>query len=350
MNKEYRYFKDNNGKLCRIHIEQDDTPLDPRVDYDGSIGHMMCWHRNYNLGDYKQNNYSDEEDFFKAICEEYLSKEQIEELVNKRMEIVSILEPQGEMPNKEEYEDDIIEMARKYELMRIKANALGLINEAKRYMSLSASYKDTKWKEYNDKLKLATEYKVQNDVGWTYKGTKEECENYIEGELRENLLNGDIFYASSGMYKETMSKLKETDLIMFPLYLLDHSGLSISMSSFCDKWDSGQVGWIYTTKNEIMNCGGKFKSDNGEYIDVTEENWKEAAQIWLEGEVELYDQYLQGDCYGYVIDELNEDGEWDEHVDSCWGFFSDKWGDDLIEEIAKEAVSYELYEEMEDVA
>ena len=237
------------------------------------------------------------------------------------------------MPSEEEYENDIIETTHKYTLMTIQANALGFANEAKRYMSLSASYKDTKWREYNEKLKLATEYKVQNDVGWTYRGTKEECENYIEKELRENLLDGDIFYASAGMYKETMLKLNETELAMFPLYFYEHSGVSISMSDFCDKWDSGQVGWIYTTKEEIMNCGGKFKSDNGEYIDVTEENWREASRIWLEGEVELYDQYLKGECYGYIIDELDEDGEWNENIESCWGFFSSKWGDDLIEEI-----------------
>ena len=25
-----------------------------------------------------------------------------------------------------------------------------------------------------------------------------------------------------------------------------------------------------------------------------------------------------------------------ERTDSCWGFYSDKWGDDLLEEIARE--------------
>ena len=51
VDKEYRYYKDN-GKLMRLHIEQDDEPLDPRYDWDGQIGKMMCWHRDYRLGDY----------------------------------------------------------------------------------------------------------------------------------------------------------------------------------------------------------------------------------------------------------------------------------------------------------
>lgn len=59
--KEYRYYKDN-GKLMRLHIEQDDEPLDPRYDWDGQIGKMMCWHREYRLGDYKDNDYNDNEE------------------------------------------------------------------------------------------------------------------------------------------------------------------------------------------------------------------------------------------------------------------------------------------------
>ena len=77
----------------------------------------------------------------------------------------------------------------------------------------------------------------------------------------------------------------------------------------------------------------------------------------MDDEVKLYDQYLQGDCYGYIIDELGmddqasleskmnllseDDMEWDENKESCWGFFSSKWGDELIEEIAREAAYFD---------
>ena len=50
---EYKYYKEVTGELVRVHIEQDTTPENPRYDWDGNIGHMMCWHRNYQLGDYK---------------------------------------------------------------------------------------------------------------------------------------------------------------------------------------------------------------------------------------------------------------------------------------------------------
>lgn len=44
---EYKYYKEVTGELVRVHIEQDTTPENPRYDWDGNIGHMMCWHRNY---------------------------------------------------------------------------------------------------------------------------------------------------------------------------------------------------------------------------------------------------------------------------------------------------------------
>ena len=36
--------------------------------------------------------------------------------------------------------------------------------------------------------------------------------------------------------------------VMEPLYMMDHSGLSLSTSDFHDRFDSGQIGWIYIDK------------------------------------------------------------------------------------------------------
>ena len=41
---------------------------------------------------------------------------------------------------------------------------------------------------------------------------------------------------------------------------------------------------------------------------------REKAENLLRTEVETYDQYLRGECYGF---QLYEDGE---EIDSCWGF------------------------------
>ena len=44
---------------------------------------------------------------------------------------------------------------------------------------------------------------------------------------------------------------------MLPLYLYDHSGLAMSTESFSGRaphaeWDSGQVGWIYVSKEDAL--------------------------------------------------------------------------------------------------
>jgi hypothetical protein len=42
--------------------------------------------------------------------------------------------------------------------------------------------------------------------------------------------------------------------VVLPLYLMDHSGISISTGSFGDRWDSGQVGWIVATPEKIREA------------------------------------------------------------------------------------------------
>lgn len=74
---EYKYYKEVTGELVRVHIEQDTTPENPRYDWDGNIGHMMCWHRNYQLGDYKENSYSDNLDFLNNLLRARVSESTI---------------------------------------------------------------------------------------------------------------------------------------------------------------------------------------------------------------------------------------------------------------------------------
>ncbi len=106
---------------------------------------------------------------------------------------------------------------------------------------------------------------------------------------------------------ETEEELRERVpgiLAVLPLYLYDHSGLTINTTPFGDRWDSGQVGWAYVTRElaEVCGCVGD---------DWTEEKLEES----IRGEVGEYDKYLRGDVYGYVVTEANG-----EEKDSCWGF------------------------------
>lgn len=104
---------------------------------------------------------------------------------------------------------------------------------------------------------------------------------------------------------------KENVHTILPLYLYDHSGITMSTSSFNDRWDSGQVGWIFVSKDKVRK----------ESLDETK------IEQYLIDEVKTYDQYLTGDVYGYRISKVTpcELGhEHEEELDSCWGFYGEE--------------------------
>ncbi len=110
------------------------------------------------------------------------------------------------------------------------------------------------------------------------------------------------------MDTDSLLRLAGYENIILPLYLYDHSGLSISTGSFAGRaphaeWDSGQVGWIYAGKKEAA-------AEFGEGALSTCPKTMQA----LEAEVSEYASYLRGECYGF---QLYENGV---EVDSCWGF------------------------------
>jgi hypothetical protein len=98
----------------------------------------------------------------------------------------------------------------------------------------------------------------------------------------------------------TQGNLDERD-VELPLYLFDHSGITMRTEPFACRWDSGQVGWIRATVEEVIK----------EFGDDSEES-KEKARKVLQQEVSSYDLYLRGEVWGY------EYGD-----DSCWGFYGD---------------------------
>lgn len=107
--------------------------------------------------------------------------------------------------------------------------------------------------------------------------------------------------------------------IILPIYMYEHSGITIRCSPFHDPWDSGMVGYIYITydkiKKEMMRPGQK-KNQYTKIKHVTKKD-RERAKTYLIGEIETYDQYLTGEVYGFV--NSDPDGWVDD--ESCWGFF-----------------------------
>ena len=110
---------------------------------------------------------------------------------------------------------------------------------------------------------------------------------------------------------------KENVCVMLPLYLYDHSGITMNTTGFSCRWDSGQVGWIVVSIEQVRKEYG-VKRINKKLI--------EKVTNILENEVKIYDQYLTGDIYGYRISKITEcelGHEHKEEVDSCWGFYGE---------------------------
>ena len=135
-------------------------------------------------------------------------------------------------------------------------------------------------------------------------------------------------YDSWDELKEGIIK-NEGEVVILPLYLYDHSGITISTSSFDCRWDSRQVGFIFVSKHKIKKEG----------IDETK------VEEYLKGEVETYDQYLTGDVWGYKVYEIETCDKGHEHkneVESCWGMYGhdecESEGQSVIQHLQKEVV------------
>jgi len=216
----------------KLKIQQDDTYGDGPRDWD-NLGHMVCWHRRYNLGD-------------------------------------------------EQRRDDVNDWLR------------NLAEDLDPTLADRLAY----WEEGN---------------GWTQ----------LYNKASEPMA---AVAAADRKVQALVLAVIDKHTVMLPLYLYDHGGLSMSTGGFSCPWDSGQVGYIYATRKDVLNEFGGKK--------LTKELRVKAERI-LRGEVKTYSQWLEGDVYGYVIYEIDEPCDCDpepwnssctctrhaEVVDSCWGYY-----------------------------
>lgn len=117
-------------------------------------------------------------------------------------------------------------------------------------------------------------------------------------------------------------KLAKQATVVLPLYLYDHSGITMRVGHAGDNpfdsagWDSSDVGAIFTTPARIAELCGDERYVPRDF-DGTHEEW---ITEQLENEVKEYDSYLTGDVYGYII--TDDTGA---ERDSCWGFTGYKY-------------------------
>lgn len=192
---------------CTLIIEQDTDPVDPRIDFD-PLGHMVCWHRRYSLGD--GHKYSTPEDF---LCDLY--RKSIRDGGKRLVQFLKSGDARG--------------------------------------AKLVYNRRSREWE-------LNTCYYIQTVLG------KSEPSWELEQSAPKEQLSDSGWFFDTMLDALTIDDLKELlaeqkDIILLPLYLYDHSGLSMSTGSFVGRavhaeWDSGQVGYIYADHDDILNNFG----------------------------------------------------------------------------------------------
>lgn len=224
----------------RIEIVLDDDPPDPR-DWD-NLGTMACWHKRYNLGD--KHDFSEPIDFMRELADSASTDELIQYIC-------------GGMANGLRFDEHP-----------------DVENPGNRSASLMSYWDFNKewYEEYSATLPLDPK------------------DDYLRDKILENMSIGDL------------RRFAERANLIIPIYLLDHSSLSMSTRSFNDPWDSGQVGFIYASHKKIAE----------EYGGISPENMEKAEKL-VRGEVQNYDNYLRGECYGFRLFDRGEE------IDSCWG-------------------------------
>jgi len=90
-----------------------------------------------------------------------------------------------------------------------------------------------------------------------------------------------------------------------PVYVYEHSGITISTQPFSCQWDSGTLGIAICAKDEYIKAYGFPRLTAKRTAD---------AMAHLDSQVQYFDDLIQGNVYGFTV-ELD-----DVCQDSCWGF------------------------------
>lgn len=132
---------------------------------------------------------------------------------------------------------------------------------------------------------------------------------------------------------ETKEIYNDENNIALPLFLYDHSGITMNTTGFECKWDSGQVGIIFVTKKAVRK----------------EYNWKRISKerltkiySYLKNEIDTYDDYISGNVYGYTTKYDDQ-----EVGDSCWGFYGYDHEKSGLIEMAQNSIDCYLEEKEE---
>lgn len=110
---------------------------------------------------------------------------------------------------------------------------------------------------------------------------------------------------------------QKNPIVILPLYLYDHSGITMNTTGFSCNWDSGKVGFIFIDeeKAEMIGWTKEYvktltEGDDEKYKGKTRE---EILTDFMISDVEVYDNYITGQVYRFEVEGCDDA--------DCGGFF-----------------------------
>lgn len=124
--------------------------------------------------------------------------------------------------------------------------------------------------------------------------------------------------------------------VTIPVYMYEHSGITIATKPFGCRWDSGQLGFIMATNEDIK------KEFNVKRISP---KLKEKVIDMLNGEISTLEKYVSGEIFSFTVID-NETGD---EEDSCGGFYGDTADNGIYDHLGLD-ITFEEYKTVFDNA
>lgn len=134
---------------------------------------------------------------------------------------------------------------------------------------------------------------------------------------------------------ECVAILEEyADMIFMSVDFIDYGCYGAKITFDTDGFDDCN-GIAFTDKKTVTDCMLHSK------------NWKKHGYRIMEGELKDLNMWVEGNVYYGTWEQYNWDNREFEEVETCGGFFSDNWGEDLFNEIADTNAT--MYDDFEDL-
>lgn len=133
----------------------------------------------------------------------------------------------------------------------------------------------------------------------------------------------DKHFEIDAVFKDKIGDFRDSFLqhtIALPLYLYDHSGITVSTTPFSCPWDSGFFGIIAVDVEKVKT---EYR-----WTKLTKRRRTQIEEL-LQAEVKTLDDYFTGQVYGFTITSINDEKT---ELDSCYGYF----GEDGVKQLQEE--------------